>query len=72
MCTFDFAKVYGALGADFIEIHHTKPVAKMKPGSKTKLSDLALLCSNCHRMAHRKREPLSAFFRKWIAPALTA
>ncbi|MBY0612141.1 MAG: HNH endonuclease [Beijerinckiaceae bacterium] len=59
ICDFDFEKRYGTLGADFIEVHHTKPVHAMKPGSKTKLSDLALLCSNCHRMAHRKRLPLS-------------
>ena len=30
----------------------------MQPGSRTKLGDLATLCSNCHRMAHRRREPL--------------
>jgi 5-methylcytosine-specific restriction protein A len=59
VCGFDFGKAYGSLGADFIEIHHTKPVHMMKPGAKTKLADLALLCSNCHRMAHRKRVPLS-------------
>ena len=59
VCGFDFETAYGPLGADFIEIHHTKPVHTMKPGAKTKLADLALLCSNCHRMAHRKRTPLS-------------
>ncbi|WP_443969592.1 HNH endonuclease [Sphingobium sp. CR28] len=59
VCGFDFEKAYGPLGADFIEIHHTNPVYMMKPGAKTKLADLALLCSNCHRMAHRKRMPLS-------------
>jgi 5-methylcytosine-specific restriction protein A len=59
VCGFDFEAAYGALGAEFIEVHHTKPVHLMKPGSKTQLADLALLCSNCHRMAHRKRVPLS-------------
>ena len=59
VCEFDFGKRYGELGLDFIEVHHVKPVHQMKPGSKTKLADLALLCSNCHRMAHRKRMPLS-------------
>jgi 5-methylcytosine-specific restriction protein A len=56
---FDFQATYGELGADFIEIHHIKPVHSMVPGTKTKLSDLALLCSNCHRMAYRRRVPLS-------------
>lgn len=58
VCSFDFGARYGSLGADYIEVHHTKPVHLMKPGSKTKLADLALLCANCHRMAHRKRTPL--------------
>jgi 5-methylcytosine-specific restriction protein A len=59
VCGFDFAQRYGQLGADFIEVHHTRPVHQMRAGAKTKLTDLALLCSNCHRMAHRRREPLS-------------
>lgn len=68
-CEFDFGEVYGALGLDFIEVHHIKPVHQMKPGAKTKLADLALLCSNCHRMAHRKRLPLSvADLRSVIDP----
>lgn len=59
VCGFDFASAYGALGTDYIEVHHTKPVHAMLPGAKTKLADLALLCANCHRMAHRKRVPLT-------------
>lgn len=59
VCGFDFKTAYGDLGAGYIEVHHLKPVHTMKSGSKTKLSDLALLCANCHRMAHRKRVPLS-------------
>ena len=59
VCEFDFAERYGALGMDYIEVHHVNPIALMQPGAKTKLSDLALLCANCHRMAHRKRIPLS-------------
>jgi 5-methylcytosine-specific restriction protein A len=31
----------------------------MKPGEKTKLEDLALLCGNCHRIAHRRKEVIS-------------
>lgn len=58
VCSFNFGATYGSLGADYIEVHHTKPVHLMQAGSKTKLADLALLCANCHRMAHRKRTPL--------------
>lgn len=59
VCGFDFGAAYGDLGRGYIEVHHTKPVHTLLAGTKTKLDDLALLCANCHRMAHRKRLPLS-------------
>lgn len=59
VCEFDFEASYGALGAGYIEVHHLKPVHLMGKGGKTSLADLALLCANCHRMAHRRRLPLS-------------
>jgi 5-methylcytosine-specific restriction enzyme A len=59
VCDFDFQSTYGELGMGYIEVHHTKPVHTMEAGHKTKLEDLALLCANCHRMAHRRRVPLS-------------
>lgn len=34
------------------EAHHTKPIAQAGE-VKTKLSDMALLCANCHRLIHR-------------------
>ena len=54
-CGFDFRLRYGARGEGFIECHHTQPVHQLKPGDKTRLTDLRLLCSNCHRMIHAKR-----------------
>jgi len=59
VCDFDFADKYGDRGDGFIECHHKVPVSEMKPGDKTRLSDLALLCANCHRMIHAKRPWLS-------------
>jgi 5-methylcytosine-specific restriction protein A len=53
-CGFDFAVMYGRHGEGFIECHHTRPLATLKPGSTTKLADLALVCANCHRMIHRR------------------
>ena len=38
-----------------MECHHVKPVSKIEKNEKTKLVDLVLLCSNCHRMVHRKK-----------------
>ncbi|MDG1154243.1 MAG: HNH endonuclease [Alphaproteobacteria bacterium] len=54
-CNFDFAVKYGILGTGFIECHHIKPISSLHEKSKTKLEDLALVCSNCHRMIHRKK-----------------
>lgn len=58
-CGFDFSIAYGERGEGFIECHHTKPVSELKDGEKTKLNDLVLLCSNCHRMIHRRKPWLS-------------
>lgn len=53
-CGFDFQNFYGELGRDFCEVHHAKPLAD---GGKrmTPLHDLAIVCSNCHRIIHRKK-----------------
>jgi len=54
-CEFDFRASYGERGSGFIECHHSKPPSELKIGEKTKIADLRLLCSNCHRMVHAKR-----------------
>ncbi|GAB7022761.1 HNH endonuclease [Salidesulfovibrio brasiliensis] len=54
-CGFDFLKSYGSLGKGFIECHHTTPISMIALETTTKLKDLALVCSNCHRMLHRIR-----------------
>jgi len=55
ICKFDFSEKYGELGIDFIEGHHIIPVSEMKLGDKTKVEDIAIVCSNCHSMIHRKK-----------------
>ncbi|MET9531222.1 HNH endonuclease [Streptomyces sp. NPDC006649] len=52
-CGFDFEEVYGDRGAGYIECHHVLPLHVAGEG-RTKLGDLALICSNCHRMIHRR------------------
>ncbi|PFO03746.1 restriction endonuclease [Bacillus sp. AFS076308] len=59
ICGFDFYDTYGEIGEDFIEGHHTVPVSKLEEGQATKVEDIAIVCSNCHRMLHRKRPWLS-------------
>lgn len=58
VCEFDFGERYGPYGFGFIEAHHRKPVSSLIRGEKTRLSDLALVCANCHRMLHRGRDLL--------------
>ena len=57
VCQFDFQKTYGSMGQDFCECHHTLPVSKLTKGHRTRLSDLSIVCSNCHRMLHRGDHP---------------
>jgi 5-methylcytosine-specific restriction enzyme A len=59
VCGFDFAAMYGDRGDGFIECHHTTPLAELMPNTRTRLSDLALVCANCHRMIHRRSPWLS-------------
>ncbi len=54
-CDFSFSKRYGPRGHGFIEAHHTAPVSELRRGARTRLSNIALVCSNCHRMLHRRR-----------------
>lgn len=54
-CSFDFVATYGVGGEGFIEAHHRIPVSELRRGAKTRASDLALVCSNCHRILHRQR-----------------
>ncbi len=52
-CSFDFMERYGEIGKGFIECHHKTHIAEGE--RRTQLEDLALVCSNCHRMLHRRR-----------------
>lgn len=58
-CSFDFHAAYGELGFGFIECHHIIPINQ---GERiTKKEDLALVCSNCHRMLHRKDSEINDY-----------
>ena len=59
VCKFSFSKKYGHLGNGFIEAHHKVPIAQLKKGGKTKVNEIALVCSNCHRMIHHGEKTLS-------------
>lgn len=53
-CGFSFRETYGVRGDGYIEVHHLKAVSEMGAGKTTNFDDLALVCSNCHRMIHRQ------------------
>ncbi|MDG4850835.1 HNH endonuclease, partial [Peribacillus frigoritolerans] len=56
-CGFNFEEVYGERGKDFIEVHHVKPVSTLKEkGVIDPEHDLIPVCSNCHRIIHRRRD----------------
>ena len=52
-CGFDFADFYGERGTEFCEAHHRVPLGTLDEEAETSLEDLAIVCSNCHRMLHR-------------------
>lgn len=54
VCQFDFETVYGEHGRDYVECHHRDPLS-VSGRRTTTVADLALLCSNCHRMIHYRR-----------------
>lgn len=66
-CGFEF-KAYGSRGDGFIEVHHVRPVHELRPGDKTHLKELVILCANCHRIVHRQRPWLTLDELKQIAP----
>ena len=55
ICKFSFKEQYGELGDKFIEAHHIFPISELTEATETKLEDLILVCSNCHKMMHRRR-----------------
>lgn len=57
-CGFDFLARYGERGRDFAEVHHVNPLAESGI-VRTSLSDLRVVCANCHRMIHRQH-PMAA------------
>ncbi|MDE2059041.1 MAG: HNH endonuclease [candidate division NC10 bacterium] len=60
-CDFNFEAAYGAHGKNYIEVHHVVPISTLpEPSTINPKDDLTVLCSNCHRMVHRRRDaPLS-------------
>lgn len=69
ICGFSFTDKYGELGEGFIEAHHLFPISHLTEETETKVEDIALVCSNCHRMLHRKRPWLTLEELETIMPS---
>lgn len=66
VCKFDFGATYGERGEGYIECHHVEPL-HVGGQKRRSIDDLALLCSNCHRMIHTKPPwPTPSELRKLI------
>lgn len=60
VCGFDFSEAYGLHGEGFIEVHHITPLSTISESYQVDpINDLLPVCSNCHSMLHRGKEPLS-------------
>lgn len=56
VCGFDFEKRYGAIGKDFIHVHHLRDLASIgKSYLVNPKEDLRPVCPNCHAMLHKSR-----------------
>lgn len=62
-CSFEFNKVYGRFGKNYIEIHHLTPICEYEGelvlDINVALESVAPLCANCHRVVHLHRPILS-------------
>lgn len=59
VCNFESGATFGPGFADVIDVHHVVPLHTSGEVT-TKLSDLALLCPNCHRALHKSSQ--------WLTP----
>jgi 5-methylcytosine-specific restriction protein A len=62
VCGFNFSNKYGVIGSKYIECHHLNPLSERSDAEAiitTTISDVRVVCSNCHRMLHRRRPALT-------------
>jgi 5-methylcytosine-specific restriction protein A len=60
VCGFAFDSVYGAIGENYIHVHHIVPLAEIREEYKLDpIKDLIPICPNCHAMIHRTQPALT-------------
>jgi len=71
-CGFDFEKVYGSIGKNYIHVHHIVPLHEIKREySLNPETDLVPLCPNCHAIVHRTTPALTMTELKECLKAIT-
>jgi 5-methylcytosine-specific restriction protein A len=74
-CDLKFDERYGAIGKNFIEAHHLRPIASLEEGVAVTYdvaADFAVLCANCHRMIHKSADPSNlGLFRALVQSSKT-
>ena len=54
-CGVNFEKKAGGLGKHCLVVHHKKQLKDIDQPVETKLSELAVVCANCHMMIHSNK-----------------
>ncbi len=60
ICGFNFEKMFGNIGKNFIHVHHLIPLSQIHEKYEVDpLKDLRPVCPNCHAMIHKKNPPFT-------------
>jgi hypothetical protein len=72
-CGVNFSQVLNGRGLRALEVHHTKQLALRETPEATSLSDLAVVCANCHAIIHtdlKKAMKVEELRAEWAASRL--
>jgi predicted HNH restriction endonuclease len=56
VCSIDFSKILGGRGIRVLQVHHQKQLSMRMSPAITKVSDLVVVCANCHLLLHLDSE----------------
>jgi hypothetical protein len=51
-CGLDYSRILNGRGLRALQVHHTRQLALRETPEATSLSDLAVVCANCHAIIH--------------------
>ena len=67
-CGVNFSLLLGGRGLRALQVHHKKQLALRTTPEATSLTDLAVVCANCHAIIHtdpRKAMPVEEIRKQW-------